>query len=511
MNNNFIEDYSHLLHNNEDFQRIASALALSQGFQFTPLVCQTPRTLKAALPVLINAASAEREQEMSLHLIDPYAGSDLRTEAGYALLRDKGVDRLLAPERREESPDTVYVLDATRALGRDRESWLQVFQYMNLMRNDISRTLPGPLILALRKELLADFANTAGDFWSIRTTVAEVPEIPQEKQKAESWKGSGELIQLQGYGNLSARPTIVAPEHRELHKKIEDARQRVRDTPDSVSAVLALATRLDQLGALEREHGQLKEAKKAYQETVDVLEQQVEKRPDNDQVVGESRYHLLRLGDVFFALGELENADKRFTAALQRDRDRLSRAPGNPVLLRDLSVSLDQVGDVHQARGDLERALEASTESLDIRRTLHARDPDNPNVLRDLSVSLDQVGDVHQACGDLERALEAYTESLDIARTLHARDPDSAQGLADMGVSLARSGMVAEQGNESSAALPYFHEALDYFTKAAAKAPDVAAYQQYIHACRPIIEQLQQASGDGSTPQTPPSDAPPAG
>lgn len=157
----------------EELEDLFRALALTESFSFYPLVCEGPEVTEAIVRLLPDSVQTFRGRRIQLIYLNPYKLPLWRRILGQRVdakwLVRTVMGRLVAPAPREKSPDAVWIIDASAAQGQDVSMWSELFARMNEQRNVVRDELRGSLLLCLTPPLERTFAQSAPDFWSIRS------------------------------------------------------------------------------------------------------------------------------------------------------------------------------------------------------------------------------------------------------------------------------------------------------------------------------------------------------
>jgi hypothetical protein len=149
------------LRNDPAIQDLIEALSLSERFHFYLVVTNSPEQASSLRGLLSQEIGVMRPAQQ------PMVWIELARETVPHVL-----GRLVQPHSGEEH--ACHVLDATGASAEDQDWWYLLFQRMNELRNRITASLPGSLLLVLPIELEELFARAAPDFWSIRSMIARI-------------------------------------------------------------------------------------------------------------------------------------------------------------------------------------------------------------------------------------------------------------------------------------------------------------------------------------------------
>jgi tetratricopeptide (TPR) repeat protein len=151
---------------------------------------------------------------------------------------------------------------------------------------------------------------------------------------------------------------------------------------------------IGQLGNVAYHRGNLDEAERLYNRTLEIMERQ------EDQGGMATSFH--QLGMIAQDRGDLEQAEGLYNRSLEIAEE-LDDQPG-------IATSLHQLGNLARGRGDMEGAESLYRRSLEISERLG----DQPGI----AASQGQLGILAQRRGDLEEAERLYRRSLEIAEQL---------------------------------------------------------------------------------------------
>ncbi|MCU0654194.1 MAG: hypothetical protein MUF64_02535 [Polyangiaceae bacterium] len=163
----------------EELLRLRRHLLRSQSFLFVILVCNSPRASFLAADWLRQELPASK----SLVYLDGYY------HRNYPENREGILEKILAPMVAQTASSKTYYLDATRGLPEHRDAWINYFQRLNELRNNISSELQGSFVLALSPRMLLLFASFSPDFWSIRSAQfsLNLPSLPMPTWHARTF------------------------------------------------------------------------------------------------------------------------------------------------------------------------------------------------------------------------------------------------------------------------------------------------------------------------------------
>ncbi|MFO0573104.1 MAG: toll/interleukin-1 receptor domain-containing protein [Polyangia bacterium] len=163
------------LANNPEVRDLVEGLSLADGFAFFLLYAESPEVIRDIIALLPDAVSQLRGIAVQVIRLDPTKGFEQGAAAFSAILR-----RLADPPA--ISAQTIWVLDGSSASPQNEEDWRDFFLRMNRSRNLIQKQLNRPLLLALPSSFERLFANSAPDFWSIRSSIAHITSLQAPAQ-----------------------------------------------------------------------------------------------------------------------------------------------------------------------------------------------------------------------------------------------------------------------------------------------------------------------------------------
>jgi eukaryotic-like serine/threonine-protein kinase len=174
------------------------------------------------------------------------------------------------------------------------------------------------------------------------------------------------------------------------------------------------------------------EAKKFYQQAIEILDSLVE---ENSSVVS----YQTELAAVLTNLSSLESAAGRGNEArlaLERARDILTKVvkkhPGGPRYQYDLAVTLRELAGKQTQAGDARSALGSFKSAVAIFKDLASKYPQEPGYQHDLALALRDLAKEQDASGEDVQAADNLRESIRLLDELvrkHPHDPDYSQQL----------------------------------------------------------------------------------
>lgn len=139
----------------DSLKRLGRALALSDRASFHLLEVATPRTLRAAVPVLSDAMGGKALAQFRVTLEHVSSREQLTATVFEAL----AATALAA---------TPLLIDASAAMPSEADAWVWCFDRWNERRDRIASERSAPVVLAMPPWLAGRLAENAPDLWSVR-------------------------------------------------------------------------------------------------------------------------------------------------------------------------------------------------------------------------------------------------------------------------------------------------------------------------------------------------------
>jgi tetratricopeptide (TPR) repeat protein len=262
-------------------------------------------------------------------------------------------------------------------------------------------------------------------------------------------------------------------QEREARKHYEEALEIYRNlaskNPDTYE--IAVAMTLNNLGWLLNQVRERQEAKKLLQEALGIYRKHAEKNPDDAYKLGVAMT-LTNLGSLLTQIRETQEARKLQEEALEIYRRLATKNPdayeyGLAGALANLAILLHSINQRQEARILHEEALEIYTRLAT--KNPDAYEPDMLTTLNNLGVLLNTVG-------ERPKARKYYEEALEIHRRLATKNPEGYKvGLSSV---LTNLGVLLNDMNEKQEARKYYEEALKIRRSLATQSPD--AYERLV-------------------------------
>jgi tetratricopeptide (TPR) repeat protein/serine/threonine protein kinase len=197
------------------------------------------------------------------------------------------------------------------------------------------------------------------------------------------------------------------------------------------------ATRLMELGVIEREQGNHQEALRCFHQANEIAQQYKDQRIEG-QAIGE-------LGNIYRVLGQDDRAIAYYIQAID-----IVHEVGNQL---GEGNWLGNLGTIYEGQGQYARALECFNQALELTRMAGHR--------RHEGIRLGNMANVYQAQGEHDRALEVLTEALEIAREVGDQQ--------STGSHLGNIGLAHYVQGEHERAIGHYEQAIDMFRAMGAK------------------------------------------
>ena len=312
--------------------------------------------------------------------------------------------------------------------------------HLNLARERY-RELGCPLVLWLPDYALTRLAREAPDFWAWRSGVFEFVPQPEMAESALRQMAYEPGLVTSSLDSAAKRERLALLEQLLADYRLLGAGPQEQD---------AQADILAKMGSLHRDLGDYAEARRLYQESLDIAQQR-----GNRAGVAIS-FH--QLGLLTHDQGDYAEAGRLYQESLDIKQQRGDRA--------GVAQTLHQLGRLAQNQGDYAEACRLYQESLDIKQQLGDR--------AGIAQTLHQLGRLAQEQGDYAEARRLYQESLDIKQQLGNR--------AGIASTLHQLGRLAEESSDLKEAARLFAESLS--TLEALGSPDTAVASRSLERVR---------------------------
>lgn len=344
-------------HNQDVLLHIASLIRLSEGFRLGFVKCNQPiqrRLLAARLKGMLAGEAKIFDVELT---------------GSVKSLRIAVLEELKNNELSRAGKMAIMVYGFERSVPS--EGLTPALEELNLSRELFSRDFPCPFLLWLPDYALTRLAREAPDFWGWRSGVFEF-------QPDLKLIGAVEKMTLQDAETASLSLSEKREQAAALEGLIRDYAELQRGEREN----LALAAVLCRLGSIRYQLGDYDEARRLYQESLNIAQDLV----DKDKV----SWSLHNLGILAQDTGNYDEARRLYQESLKIDRD-LGDKSG-------VSRSLHNLGMLAQYTRNYDEARRLYQESLKIDQDLGDKSG--------IALSLDQLALLEEMQGNIKVALE---------------------------------------------------------------------------------------------------------
>jgi tetratricopeptide (TPR) repeat protein len=369
----------------------------------------------------------------------------------------------------EFAPDGPVWVDGTGPRDQYESAWTRAALKLNLTRNTIVDRFSTPLILVGPTWVREILRDTAPDFWSIRTFVAEIlvprsvaaPTNAPPRAAALEFTFSGDpdftLRQAERLRGLPGRErqlaTLLVRAGRELM-----ARGRMREASAPITEALELSEAAvaqnredrgaqrnlsiiyDDLGDLMTGLGKTDNARKYYSNEVSVIERLIEREPDHTEHLTQLAIAFGKMGDLLWTLRAFEQAHEMYLKSIDILERLVREQPDDIDYLQTLAASYDRFSRLMESAGALDAARPFLEKSLSILQRLVSQDPSYAPFLYNLSTVTGKMGDLASATGAADEARNWYRKALEIQQRLVNENPHHAACLEQLIATLHRIG-----------------------------------------------------------------------
>jgi tetratricopeptide (TPR) repeat protein len=268
---------------------------------------------------------------------------------------------------------------------------------------------------------------------------------------------------LNNLGILSRDENRDAEARKQYEEALDLYRALAKKNPDVYLPYVAMT--LNNLSILSSDENRNAEARKEFEEALDLYRSLAQKNPDI--YLPYVAVTLNNLGNLSRAENRSAESRKQYEEALDIRRSLANK--NSDVYLPDVAMTLNNLGILSSDENRNAEARKEFEEALDIRRLLAKK---NPGVyLRNVAVTLNNLGNVSRAENRNAESRKQFEEALDIRRALARKDPDVY--LPDVAATLNNLGILNSNEKRYAEARKQYEEALDLYRALARKNPDV--------------------------------------
>jgi tetratricopeptide (TPR) repeat protein len=265
-------------------------------------------------------------------------------------------------------------------------------------------------------------------------------------------------IHLGELGDLYIRLGDRGEARKTFEERLQVRRRRYALKPGDQQLLVDVSVALDRVGQLVREQGDLNGSRTYFEEALKI-DRAAYKRSASRREQENLVFSLTRIGDLDRQLGRQREALTPYEEALTFQR-RLAADATVIAPQQTLASLLQKMGDIKRRLRDFPAAIAAHREELEIRRRLLARDRNSLTAKRNVSSALDYLGNTLRESTDLAGARTAFNEQLELDRSIAKADPANNSSLTDLAWSLNRLGDLDRDTSKPNEAARYYEEAL---------------------------------------------------
>jgi len=266
------------------------------------------------------------------------------------------------------------------------------------------------------------------------------------------------VVSLNVFGEVKLQAKEFDAAEQSFQEGLAIVREMLRASPDVTLWKDDFAVSLIGVARSHVRREQHAGARKYFEEAV-AVERELGKGRPPDRLLNNLQIHLGELGDLYIRLGDRGEARKAFEERLEVRQRRLNALPGDSQRMTDVSIALDRVGQMIRDQGDANGSRKYFEEALTIDRALHKRSMTRRDWQENLVFSLSRIGDLDRQLGRQSDALVLYEEAIVLQRRL-AADPTVVAPQATLASLLQKIGDIKRRRREFTAATATHREEL---------------------------------------------------
>ncbi|OAN78420.1 hypothetical protein A8B82_08520 [Sulfitobacter sp. EhC04] len=279
-------------------------------------------------------------------------------------------------------------------------------------------------------------------------------------------------------------------------KAYQEARNKqmalLAETPDHTGRQHALGVTSARLGDLAIAEGNPAEARKHYTAALDLSLVLDDVDPSLGRHGAGTAGILDKLGRIALGENDLTRAEDLFTQAHELRAALIKRDPANPDWQNEYAASLGSLAGLSQARDTPSIARDLLQQALEIRERLVALAPDNVTFKHDAAVLLDALADIARELGDTDLSRAYLDRGLDLARAMVQIDPQNGAWQRDLAVSLNNIGTADQNAGDYEAAKTYFEQGRDIIQRLVLISPTELRWQYDLGKVEMRLAQLAE-------------------
>ncbi|MBI4910862.1 MAG: protein kinase [Acidobacteria bacterium] len=222
-----------------------------------------------------------------------------------------------------------------------------------------------------------------------------------------------------------------------LAKALVMREQLNRDFPNDSKVRNDLATSYRASADTEMKASNPRAAVALNRKALAIRRELLKRKPDDAAIRRQISMDIVRIGDSMGSpnatnLGQFEEARKAYQEALEIRESLRAAAPGSVTAARDVCNVQQRLASLLIALKEYDESLRRSREAMAILERFHTADPANFEVRRDMAVINMQLARVHVRTRDLASAEATYRRALAIYAELREKNPRSERSRDDL-------------------------------------------------------------------------------
>jgi tetratricopeptide (TPR) repeat protein/predicted Ser/Thr protein kinase len=247
---------------------------------------------------------------------------------------------------------------------------------------------------------------------------------------------------------------------RELLAADEMQRALLKEQPNEIAKLKAVADTLNALGNLYHTMHRFRESLEMFQQATKTRDRIAALEPSNDELKRLSANTHMNLGLALVQQDRLEDGLDEMEKAQASRSSILKMNPELDKVRRDLAKGWYSLGKTETQANDFESAISHFQKAIDDFETLRKRDPRSLELRFRLSVTLRFLGGVLGEKGDHAAAIDAYTSATSLMASLASSNPDVSEYQVELAILAMNRGTAFANLEELPRAIEAYEEAL---------------------------------------------------
>ncbi len=261
---------------------------------------------------------------------------------------------------------------------------------------------------------------------------------------------------------------------RNLLKTAIPGLERITSSGEAFRTHESLAAAHRQLGDVYMEVGQTEDARRAYEQMLNLAEAMEKEDPQSiavQRVLGVSHR---KFGEVSFQLGNARSAQGSFVKALELAQQVATAYPEDAQAKRELLLDHLKMAAASLRLGNVTQAHDSSAQAMELAKALVAANPLNAKDKDSLAISYESLGNAKMQAGTVAVALKDFQEASTLRKALQVAHPKSTPANEKLAKAYERVGDASLFSGDWLTARDYFVKALDLREELAKVDPDDA-------------------------------------